>query len=142
MIARITGTLVELNSESNLVLVETGPLVYELMIPGYAVTDLSGKLHQEITLHTLEYYEGSSMGNQFVPRMIGFPHAGDKHGHPAKEPGRRREDRQRVCQAARGGSHLHHGGGRRHQADNHLRAGRVAPGDNGGSIEEKVWGGG
>ena len=78
MIARIMGTLIELNIETNTVLMETDALVYELLIPGYAVSDLSQRLRQEVTLHTLEYFEGSSGGNQFVPRMIGFPRAGDK----------------------------------------------------------------
>jgi len=80
MIARITGTLIELDAEANVVLLEVGPVVYELLVPGYAVSDLSEKLGRELTLHCLEYYEGSgglSAGN-LVPRLIAFPKATDK----------------------------------------------------------------
>lgn len=78
MIARITGTLVELDPEANTVLLEVGDVGYELMVPGYAAGDLSQKLHQTITLYCLEYYEGSAAGGNLIPRMIGFPQAGDK----------------------------------------------------------------
>ena len=78
MIARITGTLIELDPEANIVLLEVGDVAYELMVPGYAAGDLSQKLNQTITLYCLEYYEGSAAGGNLIPRMIGFPQAGDK----------------------------------------------------------------
>lgn len=78
MIARITGTLVELDTESNSVVLELGDMAYELMVPGYAVSDLSEQRNRAITLYCLEYYEGSSTGGNLIPRIIGFPHAGDK----------------------------------------------------------------
>ena len=80
MIARITGTLIELDAEANVVLLEVGAVVYELLVPGYAVSDLSEKVDRELTLHCLEYYEGSGgmSGGNLVPRLIGFPKAADK----------------------------------------------------------------
>jgi holliday junction DNA helicase RuvA len=78
MIARITGTLVELDTESNSVVLEVGEIAYELMVPGYAVSDLSQQRNRPITLYCLEYYEGSSTGGNLIPRIIGFPHTGDK----------------------------------------------------------------
>lgn len=78
MIARITGTLVELDTESNSVVLELGDMAYELMVPGYAVSDLSEQRNRAITLYCLEYYEGSSAGGNLIPRIIGFPHAEDK----------------------------------------------------------------
>ncbi len=78
MIARITGTLLELDTESNSVVLEVGDLAYELMVPGYTVSDLSEQRNRPITLYCLEYYEGSSAGGNLIPRIIGFPHAGDK----------------------------------------------------------------
>ena len=78
MIARITGTVIELDGEANTVLLEMGNIAYELMVPGYAVSNLSDHLRQEITLHCLEYYEGSAGGNSFVPRLLGFPAGQDK----------------------------------------------------------------
>lgn len=79
MIARITGTLLELNTDANTVQVAAGHLVYEIMVPGYAVSDLSVRLNHEITLYCLEYYESSgAMGGNLIPRLVGFPAAGDK----------------------------------------------------------------
>lgn len=78
MIARITGNLIELDPNANTVLLEVGDIAYELMVPGYAASDLSQKLNQTITLYCLEYYEGSAAGGNLIPRMIGFPQAGDK----------------------------------------------------------------
>ena len=78
MIARITGTLIEMDSKANMVLLEVGDLVYELMVPGYAVSDLSEQINHPVTLYSLEYYEGNATGGNLVPRMIGFPQAHDK----------------------------------------------------------------
>ena len=78
MIARMTGTLVHLDTETNAVLLEVGDIGYEIMTPSYAVSDLSEQLHHAITLYCLEYYEGSGSGNSFVPLLIGFPQAQDK----------------------------------------------------------------
>jgi Holliday junction DNA helicase RuvA len=78
MIARITGTLIELDPEANSVMLEVGDIAYELMVPGYAVSNLSQKTNQTITLYCLEYYEGSATGGNLIPRMVGFPQSGDK----------------------------------------------------------------
>ena len=80
MIARITGTLLELETDSNpnTVLLEVGDIGYEIMVPGYAVSDLSQQLGHAVTLYCLEYYEGSGSGSNLVPLMIGFPQPGDK----------------------------------------------------------------
>ena len=79
MIARITGNLIELDSESNMVLLEVGDIAYELMVPGYAVSDLSVQLRRATTLYCLEYYESTgNVGGNLVPRLIGFPRAQDK----------------------------------------------------------------
>lgn len=79
MIARISGRLAELDTHAGVVLIEVGGLGYEVMIPGYAVTDLSAQLGRDVTLCCLEYYEasGQASGN-LVPRLIGFPQASDK----------------------------------------------------------------
>ena len=79
MIARMTGKLIDLDVEANTVLLDTGPLAYELMVPGYSVSDLSMMRDREITLYCLEYYESSgSMGSNLIPRIVGFPQPGDK----------------------------------------------------------------
>ncbi len=78
MIARITGTLLELDSKANSILLETGDLAYEVMVPGYAVSDLSNMINRSITLYCLEYLEGSAGGSTFIPRLVGFPQSADK----------------------------------------------------------------
>jgi len=78
MIARITGTLLALEGTANAVLLEVGDIAYEVMVPGYSVSDLSQKINRTITLFCLEYYEGSTTGSNFVPRLVGFPEAQDK----------------------------------------------------------------
>ena len=79
MIARMTGKLIDLDVEANTVLLDTGALAYELMVPGYSVSDLSMMRDREITLYCLEYYESSgSMGSNLIPRIVGFPQPGDK----------------------------------------------------------------
>ena len=79
MISRITGTLIDLDSNANTVQVEAGHLVYEVMVPGYTISDLSQRLSKSITLYCLEVYESTGgMGSNLVPCMVGFPQAADK----------------------------------------------------------------
>ncbi|MCF7958788.1 MAG: hypothetical protein K9M57_10105 [Phycisphaerae bacterium] len=78
MIARMTGTLLELDSQTNAVLLEVGDIAYEVMVPGYTVSDLSAKINRAITLYCLEYLEGSAGGSTFIPRIVGFPQVQDK----------------------------------------------------------------
>ena len=70
MIARIEGRLVHLDTES--ALVQVGSIAYEVMLPGYCIDALSGQLNAEISLRTMEYYEGTLGGGNLIPRMVGF----------------------------------------------------------------------
>jgi len=70
MIARIEGKLVKLAPDS--ALVQVGALGYEILLPGYCVNALSGKIGSDIVLCTMEYYEGTPGGGSFTPRMVGF----------------------------------------------------------------------
>lgn len=70
MIAQIEGTLVGLDEDS--ALVQAGAVCYELMLPGYAVVQLSGQIGRPVTLCTFEYYEGTLGGGNLIPRMVGF----------------------------------------------------------------------
>jgi Holliday junction DNA helicase RuvA len=76
MIARIDGKLVKLDSDS--ALVQVGAVGYEVMLPGYCVSALSDKIGTNISLCTMEYYEGTPGGSSFVPRMVGFLNAGER----------------------------------------------------------------
>jgi len=70
MIAGIQGKLVKLDTET--ALVQVGAITYEVMLPGYCVSALSGQIGTEISLCTMEYYEGSLGGGNLIPRLVGF----------------------------------------------------------------------
>jgi len=76
MIARIEGKLVKLDADC--CLVQVGAVGYEVMLPGYCVSSLSGQVGSEITLCTMEYYEGTLGGGNLVPRMVGFLNSGER----------------------------------------------------------------
>ena len=70
MIASIEGKLKKL--DSGCCLVQVVAVVYEVMLPGYCVDALSGEVGSDITLCTMEYYEGTLGGGNLIPRMVGF----------------------------------------------------------------------
>jgi Holliday junction DNA helicase RuvA len=70
MIARIEGKLVKLYTES--ALVQVGAFVYEVMLPGYCISALSGSIGSDVAFCTMEYYEGSLGGGNLIPRIVGF----------------------------------------------------------------------
>ncbi len=56
----------------NTCLVQVGQVCYEIMLGGYVVQALTGKIGSEMTLCTMEYYEGGPAGGNLIPRMVGF----------------------------------------------------------------------
>ena len=76
MIAQIEGKLVKLDADY--CLVQVGPVGYEVMLPSYCVNALSGEVGSDITLCTMEYYEGAPGGGNLIPRMVGFLSAGER----------------------------------------------------------------
>ena len=76
MIARIEGKIVSLDTAT--ALVQVGPVGYEVMLPNYCISSLSGKIGADIVLCTLEYYEGSLGGGNLIPRMVGFTSAAER----------------------------------------------------------------
>jgi Holliday junction DNA helicase RuvA len=70
MIAGIEGRLVKLDTET--ALVQVGAITYEVMLPGYGVSALAGRIGTDISLCTMEYYEGSLGGGNLIPRLVGF----------------------------------------------------------------------
>jgi Holliday junction DNA helicase RuvA len=76
MIAKIEGKLVKLDSDC--CLVQVGPVSYEVMLPGYCVSALSGRVGSDVTLCTMEYYEGTPGGGNLIPRMVGFLSTGER----------------------------------------------------------------
>jgi Holliday junction DNA helicase RuvA len=76
VIARLEGKLVKLDAES--ALVQVGAVAYEVMLPGYCISALAGSIGAEVTLCTMEYYEGSLGGGNLIPRIVGFLSDGEK----------------------------------------------------------------
>jgi len=76
MIARVEGKLVKLDTDS--ALLQVGAVAYEVMLPGYCVNALSEKVGTDITLCTMEYYEGTLGGGNLIPRMVGFLNSGER----------------------------------------------------------------
>ncbi len=70
MIAQIEGKLVSLDTAT--ALIQVGSIGYEVMLPSYCISSLSGKIGTDIVLCTMEYYEGSLGGGNLIPRMVGF----------------------------------------------------------------------
>ncbi|MHC4221880.1 MAG: OB-fold domain-containing protein, partial [Planctomycetota bacterium] len=76
MIALIEGKLVGLDEHCCLVQVDS--VGYEVMLPGYCIDALAGRIDSEIVLCTMEYYEGTPGGGNLIPRMIGFLNPGER----------------------------------------------------------------
>ncbi len=70
MIASIEGKLIKLDSDC--CLVQVGAVGYEVMLASYCVNALSGEVGSDITLCTMEYYEGTPGRGNLIPRMVGF----------------------------------------------------------------------
>lgn len=85
MIARITGKLVDLQSETAHIAPGTAPgseatpgVVYELLLPAYVSQRLAPSLGQTVTLYTLHFLESQNQGATFLPRLAGFLSPADK----------------------------------------------------------------
>lgn len=76
MIVRIQGRLVDLTDDA--AIIDREGLAYEVMVPAYARAELAADLGDVVSLHTLQYFEGSAAGANLTPRLIGFLHAEDR----------------------------------------------------------------
>lgn len=76
MLASISGTLREVSEDR--VYLESGALVYELLVPAANIESLQSSLAEQLTFHTLFYIEGDASGGNLAPRLIGFLDRQDK----------------------------------------------------------------
>lgn len=76
MIVRMTGSVADVYSDR--VVLDRDGIGYEVLICGYAAGELQAHRGQLVTLHTMEYYEGGSVGGNLIPRLVGFLHAEDR----------------------------------------------------------------
>jgi len=72
----LEGKLARLDTDK--ALVQVGSIGYEVLLPGYCVNALAGRVGTDVILCTMEYYEGTPGGGNLVPRMVGFLSEGER----------------------------------------------------------------
>jgi holliday junction DNA helicase RuvA len=72
MITRISGTLDSVDHSGNGIELAVGPVVHEILVTDLVRRTLQAKVGQMITLHTLEFLEGTPGRGNLVPRTVGF----------------------------------------------------------------------
>ncbi|MBL7140893.1 MAG: Holliday junction branch migration protein RuvA [Planctomycetes bacterium] len=70
MIARISGQLESLTADR--AVIAAGHVAYEVLVAPVTSDDLRPHLGRQVTLHTLEYFDGNPAYGQMVPRLVGF----------------------------------------------------------------------
>jgi Holliday junction DNA helicase RuvA len=76
MIASLTGELRRVDVDR--AHVQIGPIVCELLVAASDVGDLEASVGEEVTFHTVLYFQGDSSGGSLEPRLIGFLRLDDK----------------------------------------------------------------
>ena len=76
MIASLTGILQQVTEDR--VHLQAGPIVYELLVPAADLAALESRIGEEVTFHTLLYFQGDASGGNMEPRLIGFLRLADK----------------------------------------------------------------
>ncbi len=76
MIVRLTGTLIDMDEDG--AIVERDGLARAVLVPHYAIGELAACRGREVTMHTMEFYEGNQASGHLVPRLIGFLHPEDR----------------------------------------------------------------
>ena len=76
MICRLTGQNAAVSASA--VMLEIGGICYEVLVPPVLIESLNGSTGRALTLHTLQFLEGSPASNQFIPRLIGFASEQDR----------------------------------------------------------------
>jgi len=70
VITKITGKLVHLSETA--ATLEIGAFDYEVYIPEFVRRQLQESIGHQVTLRTIEYFEGNPQQGRLTPRMIGF----------------------------------------------------------------------
>ncbi len=70
MRTRITGRLIALGeTEAS---IDVGAFEYAVYVPQFVRRQLQGRVGEEISLRTIEYFEGNPQKGRLTPRLIGF----------------------------------------------------------------------
>lgn len=70
MITKITGKLLFLRADAAALGIDA--FEYEVLVSEHTRRQLQGLLHQEVSLHTMDYLEGNPAHGRMTPRLIGF----------------------------------------------------------------------
>jgi Holliday junction DNA helicase RuvA len=70
LITKINGKLAALADDE--LTLQAGPFEYQVLIPEFTRRQLQGKLNEEVSLHTIQYFEGNPMQGRMTPRLVGF----------------------------------------------------------------------
>jgi len=76
MITKLAGKLVRVLESA--AIIECGDFEYEVLIPDFTRRQISGSVGQRISLHTIQYMEGTAMGGRMIPRLIGFANEAER----------------------------------------------------------------
>ncbi len=72
MIGRIEGVLESVSGGVAAVSMPQAGMTLEVMVPAYTSARLGGSLGNEVTFHTLFYFESQGQGTNMWPRLAGF----------------------------------------------------------------------
>ena len=72
MITKISGTLDRIDHTGNCIELAVGPMVHEVLVTELVRRSLQTKIGQSVTLHTMEFLEGTPGRGNLVPRIVGF----------------------------------------------------------------------
>jgi Holliday junction DNA helicase RuvA len=70
LITRITGQLKGLQLDG--ATIKVGAFEYEVFVPEFVRRQLQSLIGEEVTLQTIEYFEGNPQKGRLTPRMVGF----------------------------------------------------------------------
>lgn len=76
MISALTGQLRRV--EADRVHIQSGPMLFELLVPAADVNELQLSMGEEVTFHTIFYLEGDATRGNLEPRLIGFRRPEDR----------------------------------------------------------------
>lgn len=70
MITKLTGILNRVFDEE--ARVQVGPIEYQVLVPEFVRRQLQSRVGQELSLATMQYFEGNMNTGKMIPRLVGF----------------------------------------------------------------------
>jgi holliday junction DNA helicase RuvA len=70
VITNITGIVNRVFDEE--ARVQVGPVEYQVMVPEFVRRQLQSRVGQELSLSTMQYFEGNMNTGKMIPRLVGF----------------------------------------------------------------------